>query len=58
MIDYPDGEWRNKEGRPDRRAEVIQWRSDYPEGIKADCIRDLKIDRKTVSKYWDEVKKS
>ena len=51
-------DWRNKEGRPDRRAEVIQWRSDHPEGIKADCIRDLKIDRKTVSKYWDEVKKS
>lgn len=58
MIDYPDGEWRNKEGRPDRRAEVIQWRSDHPEGIKADCIRDLKIDRKTVSKYWDEDMKS
>ena len=51
-------DWRNKEGRPDRRAEVIQWRSDQPEGIKADCIRDLKIDRKTVSKYWDEYKKS
>ena len=54
MIDYPEGEWRNKEGRPDRRAEVIQWRSDHPEGIKADCIRDLKIDRKTVSKYWEK----
>ena len=47
---------KKPEGRPGRRAEVIQWRSDHPEGIKADCIRDLKIDRKTVSKYWEEVK--
>ena len=50
--------WDAHNGRKSRRAEVIQWRSDHPEGIKADCIRGLKIDRKTVSKYWDEYKKS
>ena len=42
------------QGRPSRRAEVIRWRELHSDGRKADCIRDLRIDRKTVSKYWDE----
>ena len=58
LIDYPEGEWRNKEGRPDKRAEVSQWRSDHPEGKKADCIRETGLSKPTVYKYWDEVKKS
>lgn len=48
-------DWRNKEGRPIKRDEVIQWRSKHPEGRKADCIRETGMDRKTVSKYWDEI---
>ena len=50
--------WDAHNGRKSQAEKVIQWRSDHPEGIKADCIRDLKIDRKTVSKYWDEYIKS
>ena len=46
------------EGRPDRRAEVIQWRSDHPEGKKADCIRETGLSKSTVYRHWDEVKKS
>lgn len=51
-IDYPDGEWRNKSGRPSKRDLVERWRSEHPYGRKCDAIRDLHIDRKTISKYW------
>lgn len=58
MIDYPDGEWRNKEGRPNKIDQVIQWRSDHPEGKKADCIRETGLSKSTVYRHWDEIKKS
>lgn len=32
---------------------VVRWREDNPEGNKSQCARELKIDRKTVAKYWD-----
>ena len=48
-------DWRNKDGRPDKRAEVEAWHQEHPEGTKADCIRALGVDRKTVSKYWAAV---
>ncbi|MBQ9212129.1 MAG: hypothetical protein IJ153_10575 [Clostridia bacterium] len=44
--------WRVGNGRPDKRAEVETWHREHPEGTKADCIRALGVDRKTVSKYW------
>ena len=47
-------DWRNKEGRPDRRAEVIQWRSDHPEGKKADCIRETGLSKSTVYRHWEK----
>lgn len=54
---YPDGEWRNKYGRPTLKSAVVMWRVANPEGKKADCIRELKIDRKTVTKYWEAGKR-
>jgi hypothetical protein len=55
-IDYPDGEWRNKKGRPKgsgtKKELIEQWQAEHPEGKKADCIRATGADRKTVSKYW------
>jgi hypothetical protein len=51
-IDYPNGEWRNKEGRPTKQAIIEQWQQSHPTGTKADCIRETGADRKTVSKYW------
>lgn len=49
-------DFKAPEGRPKKEEAVIQWRLSHPEGRKADCIRDLKIDRKTVSKYWENSK--
>ncbi len=52
-IDYPNNEWINKNGRPTKEKAVAFWRSQNPDKRKADCIRELGFDKKTVYKYWD-----
>lgn len=66
-IDYPEGEWRNTEGRPkgskdkkprkNKREQVEVYRRLHPDKSKADCARDLKLDPKTVRKWWGELEK-
>ena len=51
-------DWRNKEGRPDKSSQVIQWRAEHPEGKKAECIRDTGLSKSTVYRHWDEIKKT
>lgn len=46
--------WTDGNGRKPKKDIVIDWQLANPGGIKADCIRDLGIDRKTVSKYWND----
>ena len=55
MIDYPEGEWRNKDGRPNKIEQVIQWRLDHPEGKKADCVRKTGLSKSTVYRHWDKL---
>ena len=54
---YPEGEWRNKDGRPKGSGtahEVVQrWRLDNPSGTKAECIRATGLSKPTVYKWWD-----
>lgn len=56
MIDYPDGEWREGNGRKPgsgNKADVVQaWRAEHPDGRKSDCIRDTGLSKPTVYKYW------
>lgn len=56
-IDYPNGEWRNKEGRPKGSGTagqtVREWRESHPEGRKADCIRETGFSKPTVYKWWN-----
>ena len=54
--------WRNTEGRPkgsSKEREVIAlWRAEFPEGTKAQCIRDTGFSKPTVYKWWnDEIKR-
>jgi len=55
--DYPDGSWRNKNGRPigtgTAQEQVLKWREEHPEGTKAECIKDTKLSKPTVYKWWD-----
>lgn len=59
-IDYPDGEWRNKDGRPKgsgtAEEKVRVWRKEHPDGKKIECHRDTGMSRVTIDKWWDEVK--
>lgn len=41
-------------GRPTKQQQVQAWRLNNPDGKKADCIRELGIDKKTVYKWWNE----
>lgn len=52
-LDYPEGEWRNKEGRPKAVFQILDWRAAHPDGRKADCIRDTGLSKPTVYKWWD-----
>jgi hypothetical protein len=58
-IDYPNGEWRNKDGRPKgsgtAAAKVYEWRQQHPDGRKIDCERETGLSRHTVLKWWDYV---
>lgn len=51
-VDYPDGEWREGNGRKPKKDIVEEWLLRHPDGTKADCIRETGLDRKTVSKWW------
>lgn len=51
--DYPDGSWRNKDGRPSAKQIVCEWREANPEGRKIDCQRETGLSKPTVLKWWD-----
>lgn len=51
-IDYLDGEWRNKEGRPSKQEIVEKWQLEHPDGKKIDCERETGLSRHTVLKWW------
>ena len=53
-VDYPDGEWRNKDGRPSKQQIVEEWQIAHPDGRKADCVRETGLSKPTVYKWWGE----
>lgn len=52
-IDYPNGEWRNKEGRPSKEQIVKEYRKNNPNAKKSQCIKDTGLSKMTVYKWWD-----
>lgn len=55
--DYPDGSWRNTEGRPQgsgtAEQKVAAYRAEHPEASVTEVARALGISRPTVYKWWD-----
>lgn len=55
--DYPDGEWRNKEGRPKgsgtAKEKVQRYRAEHPEANVTDVARATGLSRPTVYKWWE-----
>ena len=45
--------WRDGNGRKPKSLEVYNWRINNPDGTKAQCVRDTKITKPTVYKWWD-----
>lgn len=60
-IDYPAGEWRNKDGRPKRSGTkqdiVRKWRKKNPDGNKYQCTKETGLSKNTVKKYWETLEK-
>lgn len=54
MIDYPNREWMNKNGAPNKKEIVQEWRKSHPDGKKIDCERETGLSRPTVLKWWDK----
>ena len=52
-FDDPNGEWRNKEGRPSAEHIVKEWQENNPGRRKADCIKETGLSKPTVLKWWD-----
>ena len=51
-VDYPNGEWREGNGRPSAQQKVQQYRAEHPEANVTDVARALGISRPTVYKWW------
>lgn len=47
--------WREGNGRPDKLSVVAEWRSEHPEGTKAECIRETGLSKPTVYRWWREI---
>lgn len=51
-VDYPNGAWRNRDGRPSKQQIVLEWQAAHPDGKKIDCERSTGLSRHTVLKWW------
>lgn len=56
--DYPDGSWRNKDGRPKgsgtKAQQVAKYRREHPDANVTDVARVLNMSRTTVYKWWNQ----
>lgn len=48
---YPNGEWRNKNGKPTKQQLVIAYLQENPNANNSQAARALKVDVKTVRKW-------
>lgn len=55
-IDYPNGEWRNKEGRPTKQELVIEFKKSHPDMSNRKIAEELGISRNTVNKWMHDSK--
>lgn len=51
---YPEGKWRNKNGRPDKREMTIEYIVNHPDASVSEIARALGVSRPTVYKYKDK----
>ena len=52
-IDYPNGEWRNTDGRPSKKNIIMAYQNEHPDAKPMDCVADTGISRNTVYRWWN-----
>ena len=56
-FDDPDGDWRNKDGRPKgsgtAQMKVAEYRLQHPEASPKDCMEETGLSKNTVYKWWN-----
>lgn len=50
---YPNGSWREGNGRKSAEATVLEWRLANPDGTKYRCMKETGLSKPTVYKWWD-----
>lgn len=45
--------WRIGNGRKSKKDVVLKWRTEHPEGTKAQCERETSLSRHTILKWWN-----
>ena len=50
--DYPNGEWRNKDGRPSAEQEMVDYLIENPTARKVDVINGTGLSKPTVYKHY------
>lgn len=50
-VDYPDGEWRNKDGAPTKKGAILGYKKKHPEASNSEIARALGCSRTTVIKW-------
>ena len=51
--DINNPNWRDGNGRKQKKEIVQKWRLEHPDGKKADCIRDTGLTKPAVYKWWN-----
>lgn len=52
FVDYPNGEWRNKKGRPTKKEEIEKFQKEHPNATVTEIARATNSSRPTVYKYY------
>ena len=58
LVDYPNYEWRNKDGAPSKEKMVRDYAAFHPDQSVTEIARALEVSRTTVYKYLGKVKKT
>lgn len=60
IIDYPNGEWRNKKGKPigtgTKENIVKEYIKKNPKSTMYRCQKDTGLSKNTIKKYWNLIK--
>ena len=52
QLDYPNGSWREGNGRPTKKTIVQKWRENNPSGTKYQCAKETGLSKNTIKKWW------